>query len=207
MKRIANLYVAELRPSREWLTLRRLLAINVSLLVVFAVAWVVAQVVVSQQQSTSIELGNTTTAVEAQLQQRQSELDNALNDPELNNALAETQQVFVLRQRLLEQMQQFTQQNQQNYSQLLIDLAAADQEAIWLQRIYVNDNALSLEGHTLQPQQLPSWLASFSGYTSLQQRPFGVFELRDEGEQGLRFVVGHTQDSRIMSSTAGGSNP
>jgi hypothetical protein len=205
MKRIANLYTAELKPNREWLTLRRMLAINLALLVSFIVLWSIASLLLSQQQAQQVQVRNQMSTTEAQLQSQQQVLERALNDSELNQALDAAQQTFVARSRLLDQMQTYTQQNQLSYAQLLVDLSAADGDAIWLQRILVNNNALSLEGHTLQPQQLPSWLASFSRYETLQDRPFGVFELSDSNEQGLRFVVGHIQNEALNSQGRGGA--
>ena len=201
MKRIANLYLDELQPSREWLTLTRFLKTSAVLLVVFLLMWVVINYINAQQQRESEQVRAQLAAAQAQLQQRQAQLDNALNDPELNDALREVEQTLALRNKLLEQMYSHTQQNQQSYSQLLADLAAADQNSVWLQRILVVDNALSIEGRTLKPQGLPDWLASFSRYPSLQGRPFGVFELVEDEQQGLRFVVGHLNNAGSNQNT------
>ena len=53
MKRIANLYLDELQPSREWLTLTRFLKTSAVLLVVFLLMWVVINYINAQQQRES----------------------------------------------------------------------------------------------------------------------------------------------------------
>jgi Tfp pilus assembly protein PilN len=201
MKRIANLYLVELRPSRQRLTLRLLLSLNLALALIFVVLWGVGSFLLHQQTTEHENLLSSITTVERQFQQKQTALDEALNDPVLQSALTEAQETFRQRQRLLDKMQAFTQPNQQSYSQLLYDLAAADQPEIWLQRIYVLDNALTIEGYTQRAENLPIWLSSFSRYATLQNRPFGVFELSDDDEQGLRFIIGHL-NNRQMSTEA-----
>ncbi|MDN7129445.1 hypothetical protein [Pseudidiomarina terrestris] len=203
MKTFANLYVPELRPNREWLTLQRFVVTAVSLIAVFVVAWLVLKFIAGQQQAAFVASVTQANQIEVQLRQRQAALEQALNDSSLNEELESVQHRLTLRQRLLVQMQQLTGRNSVSFSQLLVDLAAADEHAIWLHRILLQDQALTLQGVTLEPQQLPAWLADFSQYPTLKDRPFGVFELRDEGERGLRFTVGHLQHSRDVQAVSG----
>lgn len=205
MKSIANLYLQELKPNREWLTLQRFVTYVGGLLVVFIVIWATLTALQSQQQKklvAHIEQGN---ALQAELQVKQRALDEALNDSQLNGELDALDRQVRLRYELMAQLQQVTGKNQTSFSQLLADLARVDTSAIWLHRILLQDDALTLQGRTIEPQQLPSWLASFSQYEALQQRPFGVFELRAEEAPGLVFTVGHLEHRQTMNVTAGGA--
>lgn len=203
MKTFANLYLSELQPNREWLTLRRFIAVNGAMIVGLFVAWLLITLIAGQQQSDLAASVAQANRIEIELRQRQATLEQALNDSSLNEEIDTVQQRLTLRQRLLVQMQQLTGRNNVSFSELLADISAADNNAIWLQRILMHDDALTLQGHTLEPQQLPAWLADFSELPTLKDRPFGVFELREEGEQGLRFVVGHIENSRDVSASSG----
>jgi len=207
MKQYANLYVAELQPNREWLTLNRFAAYGGALVVVFVVVAIVLSLVSKYQHSDYVDSYARSNQLNTELQNKQAQLDAALNNTSLNVEINEVQRQLTLRQRLLVQMQTITGRNQVSFSQLLRDLSAADDQAIWLQRILLSDDALTLQGRTLKPQMLPTWLADFSDYQALRDRPFGVFELRDEGETGLQFTVGHLGHERNTSATAGRSQP
>lgn len=207
MKAYANLYLEELRPSREWLTLNRFTAYTGALVLLFVVASIVLYLLAQYQHTSYVESYNRASQLSAELQAKQAQLDAALNNTTLNAEINEVQRQLTLRQRLLAQMETITGRNQVSFSQLLSDLSAADEEVIWLQRIILSDDALTLQGRTLQPQTLPTWLADFSRYQALKNRPFGVFELRDEGEQGLQFTVGHLEHERSVSGGAGRAQP
>ncbi|RUO62419.1 hypothetical protein [Pseudidiomarina insulisalsae] len=207
MKNYANLYVDELRPNREWLTFNRFSAYTGALLVLIVVLWVVLTLISQQQNEAYVASYQRANQLNAELQAKQRQLDAALNDSELTEQLNDVQRTLNLRQRLLLQMQQITGRNQSSFSALFSDLAAVDQPDVWLQRILLADDHLTLQGHTLSAQQLPVWLADFGRYDTLQNRPFGVFELRDEGEQGLSFTVGHLNHEREVTNALGGRQP
>lgn len=207
MKHYANLYVEELRPSREWLTLNRFAAYTGALVIIFLVASIVLYLLAQYQHASYVESYTRASQLSSELQSKQAQLDAAMNNTTLNTEINEVQRQLTLRQRLLAQMQTITGRNQVSFSQLLRDLSAADEEVVWLQRIILSNDALTLQGRTLQPQTLPTWLAEFSSYEALRDRPFGVFELRDEGELGLQFTVGHLDHERSVSASAGRSQP
>lgn len=207
MKRYANLYVEALQPSREWLTLNRFAAYVGGLVVVLVIAFIVVFLFADYQHGEYVESFERSSQLNAQLQSKQAELDAAMNNSSLETELNEVQQQLTLRQRLLAQMQAITGRNQVSFSQLLLDLSAADEETIWLQRIMLSDDALTLQGRTVEPQTLPTWMAEFSEYDALKDRPFGVFELRDEGDVGLQFTVGHLAHGREIATGTGGAQP
>ncbi|WP_258807474.1 hypothetical protein [Pseudidiomarina sp. CB1] len=207
MKHYANLYVDELKPSSEWLTLNRFAAYTGALVVVFVVTFIVLFLLARYQHANYVESYARASELSTELQTKQAQLEAAMKNSTLSAEINDVQQQLTLRQRLLAQMQNITGRNQVSFSQLLQDLAAADDQVIWLQRIMLTNDALTLQGRTLQPQTLPTWLAEFSSYPALKERPFGVFEIRDEGELGLQFTVGHLDHARNVSASAGRSQP
>lgn len=205
MKAIANLYLEELKPNREWLTLHRFVTYVAGLAIVLLLIWAVLLVLKSFEKQNLVAYIEQDNTLQTELQLKQQTLDAALNDSKLNQQLDALQRQVFLRKELLTQLQQVTSSNQTSFSQLLADLARVDTTEIWLHRILLKNDALTLEGHTIEPQQLPSWLANFSQYPTLKQRPFGVFELRDEQELGLAFTVGHLEHRSAARAAAGGN--
>lgn len=204
MKKFANLYLDELKPSTDKLTLRFFASIAGSLLLIVLLASLALTLISGQQKDDFVASVEQANQLENQLRQRQTLLQQALNDSTLNEELDTLQQQLMLRQRLWGQMKTLTGRNSVDFSQLLVDLSAADKADIWLHRIVIENDALTLKGQTLKPQLLPAWLADFSRYQTLKDRPFGVFELRDEGARGLYFTVGHLHHSSTSNVNAGG---
>lgn len=201
MKSFANLYVAELQPKREQLSLNRVAASLGSLLLVIVLVGFGLNFYAGQQKIQTQRLQHEYSQVQQQLTAKQSELRNAMNNPELEQKIASIEDKLGERQRLLQQMKLVTETSEVSFAQLLEDVARADVEAIWLQRIVVANNQLTLQGKTANASALPQWLASFSQHASLSDRQFGVFELRDqEGSGALDFTVGSLQHSSILTS-------
>ena len=201
MKQFANLYLAELQPAREQLTLNRVAAALGGLLLVMIVVGFGLNFYAGQQQILTQRLQHDFSQVQQQLTAKQAELRVAMNNPELEQKIENIEGKLGERQRLLQQMKLVTETSEVSFAKLLEDVARADVEAIWLQRIVVANNQLTLQGKTANPSALPQWLASFSAHASLSDRQFGVFELRDnEGSGALDFTVGSLQHSSILTS-------
>ncbi|WP_127347572.1 hypothetical protein [Pseudidiomarina mangrovi] len=191
MKQFANLYLAELRPNRERLTLNFAAAavgITVVLLVLVTLSmnWVV-----TDKKSNVNALQTELTQLQTQVKEYQDLLNTALNDPQLLGEIAAVEQKVAQQQRLLQQMLQTTAGSQTSFAGVMYDIAAVDIDDLWLQSISVSDGQLSLRGSSLNPTVLPIWLNSFSDQPNLRGRQFGVFELRAGSEQEvLQFTVG-----------------
>lgn len=191
MKQFANLYLAELQPNRERLTLNVVasaVAVVIALLVVVTVtgSWLVngrkAEVAALQAELAQLQKSN---------KEQQDVLNIALNDPRLLGEIASVEQKVAQQQRLLQQMLQTTAGAQTSFAGVMRDIAVVDVEELWLSSFSVNDGQLSLRGSSLNPTALPAWLNSFSHQPNLRGRQFGVFELRVGGEQDvLQFTVG-----------------
>ncbi|WP_339877877.1 PilN domain-containing protein [Pseudidiomarina gelatinasegens] len=201
MKHLANLYLSELQPSREKLTFNRVMGATASLLVVAVVLGISMHLWASQQQINTQRAAHALSQAQQKLAAKQQQLRAAMNNPDVEQRIEQTELQLGQRQRLLQQMQQITESGQVSFATLLNELAQADVEAIWLQRILVANSELTLQGKTANASALPVWLASFSNYPSLSGRQFGVFELRDNASSGvLDFTVGSLQHSSLLSS-------
>lgn len=206
MKLLANLYVAELHPSKETLTFNRAAGL-VAAAMVLAVLVSFGTTFYANQQLTATQRANHDfSQVQQRLTAKQNELRMAMNNPQLEQKILETEQKLAQRQRLQQQMRAVTVNNQTSFAGLLKDIARADVTSIWLQRIIVANDQLTLQGKTTNASALPLWLASFSDYSSLQGRQFGVFELRDNSASGvLDFTVGSLQHSSLLTQPVAGA--
>lgn len=190
MKRLANLYLAELQPSRERLTLNLLAAVSGGLIVLILVLALVGNYLVAQQEAEAKQASRQLNDLQQQLENRQQQLTVALKDTGLENEISQVEQQVAQQQRLLQQMLQLISLTESSFASLMRDVARVDNEELWLQRIIIDNGQLTLQGRTLEASALPSWLASFAAYDTLSGRQFAVFELRDEAEGALEFTVG-----------------
>lgn len=199
MKQIANLYTADLRPKREIFTFKQF-AVTLLVVVGFGVvSSIIATLVAHQQTIESQRLAQSLSQAQQQLAAKQNELRAAMNDPKVTQQIENVERELGQRNRLLAQMRQLTQTTNASFAEVLIDLARADIDAIWLNRILIANRQLTLQGKTTNASALPQWLANFSNYETLSNRQFGVFELRDIDQRGwLDFTVGSLQHSSLL---------
>lgn len=190
MKQLANLYLAELQPSRERLTLNLLAGVSGGLIILILITMVVGSYLTAQQQDQVQQVSRQVSDLEEQVESRQQQLNEALKDTSLQNEISELEDRIARQQRLLQQMLQLIAMTESSFARLLRDIAQVDNEQIWLQRIIIENGQLTLQGRTIEASALPTWLASFTAHGTLQGRQFAVFELRDEAEGALDFTVG-----------------
>ncbi|SFR47112.1 hypothetical protein SAMN04488070_1372 [Pseudidiomarina maritima] len=199
MKKIANLYVPELQPKRETLTFKRVAITIAAVLVVGVLASITLNFWANQQTIATQRMAHSLSQAQQQLVAKQNELRTAMNDPQVAQQIETVELEFAQRQRLLQQMRGVTQTANASFADVLVDLARADTDAIWLNRILITNGQLTLQGKTADASALPLWLASFSDYETLSGRQFGVFELRDVDTRGvLDFTVGSLQHSSLL---------
>ena len=200
MKQIANLYVLELQPKHETLTFKRVMIAVAAVLVIGIFSSVAMTLWANQTEVDTQRMAHSLSQAQQQLIAKQNELRAAMSDPKVAKQIEQIELDLAQRQRLLQQMQSVTQTQEASFAQVLEELARADTDAIWLQRILIANGQLTLQGRTADASALPLWLASFSNYDTLSGRQFGVFELRDEDATGvLDFTVGSLQHSSLLA--------
>lgn len=191
MKQFANLYLKELQPNRERLTLNFLAAVTGAVIAVLVVVTLASSFMVNGKKAEVTSLQQQLSQLQKQIKEQQDVLNTALNDPQLLGEIAQVEQKVAQQQRLLQQMLQTTAGSQTSFAGVMHDIAAVDIDDLWLTNITVNESQLSLRGNSLNPTVLPIWLNSFSAQPNLRGRQFGVFELRVGSDQEvLQFTVG-----------------
>ncbi|RUO41838.1 hypothetical protein CWE22_06705 [Pseudidiomarina aestuarii] len=205
MKLIANLYVSELKPRHERFTLAFVAAICGGLAVVLTVANMVGSWWLTSEQEASQSLQVQIQEQQKLLTVQQELLKQRTNDPTLLAEKEQLENTIAQRQRLQRQMQIVLQSTDDQVPELLADIARVDAEAIWLQRISLRDGELTLSGYTQQPAELPLWIERFAKHESLQDRQFGVFDLRVANDSALEFTVGTLPAA--TAQTARSDNP
>ncbi len=198
MKLIANLYSDELKPKQERFSLNLVAGSVATVFVVMLAVALGANWYANYQQSSAQELARKSSQLQQQVVAQQRKLQLALNDVNLQNQISELETSLNQRERLLLQMRQVTETGQTSFGEILNDLARANRSSIWLHRILIADNQLTLQGHTKQAQALPQWLNSFPDYNTLKNRNFGVFELSDTQAGALKFTVGSEGHGVLM---------
>lgn len=200
MKHIANLYVLELQPKHETLSFKRVVGTVAVVLVLGVLSSLAMSFWANQSVITTQRMAHNLSQSQQQLIAKQNQLRQAMNNPEMAQQIEQIEIDIAQRQRLLQQMQNVTQTKEASFAKVLEELARADTDAIWLQRILIANGQLTLQGKTSNASALPLWLASFSNYDTLSGRQFGVFELRDVETSGvLDFTVGSLQHSSLMA--------
>ncbi|CUA87056.1 PilN domain-containing protein [Pseudidiomarina woesei] len=200
MKQLANLYVQELHPRKQSLTFTRAAGVVAAAAVLAVVFSGASRWYAGQQQIATQRTNHELSQVQQRLTAKQNELRAAMNNPQVEQQITAIEAQLAQRQRLLQQMTSVTAASQTSFAQLLTDIAKADLESIWLQRVIAANSQLTLQGKTTDASALPQWLASFSNYPTLQERQFGVFELRDNSQEAaLDFTVGSLAHSSLLS--------
>lgn len=207
MKLIANLYVNELRPRHERYTLPFAAAICGSLAVVLIIANIVGNWWLAAEQESAQSLQVQIQDQQKLLTVQQELLKQRTNDPTLLAEKDQLEKTIAQRQRLQRQMQIVLQSTDDQVPELLADIAKVDAEAIWLQRISLRDGELTLSGYTQQPAELPLWIERFAKHESLQNRQFGVFDLRVANDSALEFTVGTLPAASSRAQTVRSEDP
>ncbi len=82
------------------------------------------------------------------------------------------------------------------FSELLRGLARQDTEAVWLERISLTNSgqSIALEGRSLAPEDLPSFLRLLGNETGYADRRFRTFQMMetDDNQQGIAFKISTT---------------
>ncbi|KKC99978.1 MSHA biogenesis protein MshI [Photobacterium halotolerans] len=187
-----NLYSDSLKPQSNWLTLPNLVA-----------GWAAGAVVIgslagwqSWQEYRATQL---LAQQQAQLTQKQTELDNAKAalarhlPSELKVKLSgELEQHLAAKQATLKAIAMHDHSLQAGYAGMLQQLAQAASQDISVSRIHAQGNQLDLEGVARSPNAVPGWLQSFARYPQLADRRFEVMSLGRNEENIVTFML-HAQ--------------
>lgn len=186
-----NLYTAELRPQRAWLSLGCCLGLA-ALALGLAVGLVGLQARAERRAAEELEaLKAHLAATQAELAEQQVRLARHVPAPELVRNVREREQTAAARDQLIAALVQGEPMARQGFSPLLTGLARHPQDGLWLDRIAIQAGELSLSGYAREAELVPRYVEALVGDAALGPRGFESLELAEEAERPgvLRFAL------------------
>lgn len=175
-----NLYSADLRPSRELLTLG-----NVALAMSAALCLIIALAIYGMSRTTDEQ--RSFKAVETRLQEMQAQVTlyavqqgQRRQDPELLSRLAQAEKRLANRRAVLARLQGGDLGGRQGFSGIFSGLAEVSVDGVWLTRVEVRAGGsdLALGGRVLSESQLPRYVEALGANPNFAGREFGALEVR-----------------------------
>ena len=198
MKQSVNLYTEAFQPSREWLTLGRMLSlVAVVLLVVAGIGGALRyQLAGAEARLAEIE------AREAEKQQSvetlQEQVADRKKDPALEEQVTRLEQRVRDRRRLVERADSVAKASNEGFTPYLEGLARQTLDGLWLTRIRVDlmRDRMGLSGRTTDGQNVPEYLQRLQKESVFEGRRFARFGIeRPEDGGPLSFDVASTRES------------
>ncbi len=190
MKSRINLYLPELHPKLEVLTLSFVLTIWA---ILFTIVGLVYYYDYSHGQSVKADL----MAIEVQKQQvedRLVELNETLasrtKDPKLLAAIESKQLEVSLKQRVIDELSGQEQFKSNGFAGLMSGLAEHHLDGLWLTRIQLDENQVMLEGGATDSSLIPQWMTQLSLTERLRGQEFFTTKLYRDPNQQLMFTLG-----------------
>ena len=190
MKSRINLYLPELHPKLEVLTLSFVLTIWA---ILFTIVGLVYYHDYSHGQSVKADL----MAIEVQKQQvedRLVELNETLasrtKDPKLLVAIESKQLEVSLKQRVIDELSGQEQFKSNGFAGLMSGLAEHHLDGLWLTRIQLDENQVMLEGGATDSSLIPQWMTQLSLTERLRGQEFSTTKLYRAPNQQLMFTLG-----------------
>ena len=204
MKKRINLYLPELHPERQYLTLSQIAlawgCVLALLLLTGGVVQILLQQSVHQQQALQQqmnELDVQTKTLNAQLQQRHP-------DAALERELQLRRQEVLSKQQLQTHLTQIGALQNQGFSAWLYDLAQARSPGIALQSFAIENDQLRLQGEAASNDAVPAWLSHFGEHPKLRNRTFSTLQVQRQKSGVLQFQLASKENA---TSAATGTAP
>ena len=204
MKKRINLYLPELHPKRQYLSLSQIAlawgCVLGLLLLTGGVVQILLQQSVHQQQALQQqmnELDAQTKTLNAQLQQRHP-------DDALARELQLRREEIVSKQQLQTHLTQIGTLQNQGFSAWLYDLAQAHAPGIALQSFAIENDQLRLQGEAASNDAVPAWLSHFGEHPKLRNRTFSALQVQRQKSGMLQFQLASKENA---TSAAAGTAP
>jgi Tfp pilus assembly protein PilN len=189
MKSRINLYLPELHPKLEVLTLSFVIAIWAILLIVFGAVYYFNH---SHGQSVEQELSAIQTQknqLEDQLVILNETLAGRTKDPVLLATIESKQLEVSLKQRVIDELSGQEQFKSHGFAGLMTGLAEHHLDGLWLTRIHLDENQVMLEGAATDSSLIPKWMTSLSLTPRLKGQEFSTTKLYRDPNQQLMFTL------------------
>jgi len=190
MKSRINLYLPELHPKLEVLTLSFVLTI-------WAILFTILGLVYYHDYSHGESVKTDLMVIEVQKQlveDRLVELNETLasrtKDPKLLAAIESKQLEVSLKQRVIDELSGQEQFKSNGFAGLMSGLAEHHLDGLWLTRIQLDENQVMLEGGATDSSLIPQWMTQLSLTERLRGQEFSTTKLYRDPNQQLMFTLG-----------------
>lgn len=204
MKKRINLYLPELHPKRQYLSLSQIVLAWGCVLGLLLLAGGVVQILRQQSahqlqalQQQMNELDVQTKTLNAQLQQRHP-------DAALARELQLRREEVLSKQQLQAHLTQIGTIQNQGFSVWLYDLAQAHMPGIALQSFEIENDQLRVQGEAASNDAVPAWLSHFGEHPKLRNRTFSALQVQRQKSGVLQF---HLESKENSTSAATGTAP
>ncbi|MGM0481952.1 MAG: PilN domain-containing protein [Pseudomonadota bacterium] len=207
MKQTVNLLRDELKPVVQHVTLSRVAAVAVLLLVLSGLGWGYT----GWQNADTQEALNSVNQRLEQAQQQQKQLQQQLEQRKPSPQLAERSQQ--LDEQLTGQQQLNQRLAQQQHDQasvpdrLMAELFAVDIEGLWLTGFSSTTAGVSLVGKAIQANLLPRWMQRFQQQELLASSRFAVVDLDNDEQGNQTFSLTNSLPDKGDDSAAASDSP
>ncbi|XQW85540.1 PilN domain-containing protein [Thalassotalea piscium] len=195
-----NLFQPELLPERPLLSLSRVVAFWL-LLLLLMIAWAVYSKIEADSLSEKYHK-ITKQEVEQQtlLEELQQKVSRNRANPKLLERLDTLKIVLANKKALHSQLTDQSQMHAAGFSTAMTELAMLHHKEISLEQVVMEPGQLSFSGVAKKPESVPSWLTGFDSSTFLSGKHFTHFSL-SENEQGLTsFTVSSSSEQAAERS-------
>jgi Tfp pilus assembly protein PilN len=190
MKSRINLYLPELHPKLEVLTLSFVLTVWA---ILFTIVGLVYYHDYSHGQSVKTDLMTIEVQkqeVEGRLAELNETLANRTKDPKLLAAIESKQLEVSLKQRVIDELSGQEQFKSNGFAGLMSGLAEHHLDGLWLTRIQLDENQVMLEGGATDSSLIPQWMTQLSLTERLKGQEFSTTKLYRDPNQQLMFTLG-----------------
>lgn len=183
MKSTMNLYQEQFHPHFIWMTLSHLF---VTCVVIGAIVVALDLTLRSELESVNSQLTQkqaTLTQQKAVFDEMTDALAKRTEDPELIALLSSLTSNIQGKEALLARLEELSKQQSNSFSEMMTSLAKIDENELWLTRIQVVDNDLSLKGVITSPDALPLWIKRLSDTDYFVERTFREAHISRDQQQ------------------------
>ncbi|MFY8352688.1 PilN domain-containing protein [Pseudoalteromonas sp. SSM20] len=188
MKTRINLYLEELKPKREFLTLTNVAICWAALIVVLVIVVGVFGHLNQTSKERVLVLQSQLDQGKNQLTQAQQALERKQDKSPLLRRIEKKKEEIQEKQRLLDFMLTKTAQAKFDYAQVMTDLAGNTHREVWLKEFKFVGDEITLVGAATHGSAIPEWLNGLKDTDYFSAKAFSLLEFEKQKE-GVEFQV------------------
>ncbi|MBU2870314.1 PilN domain-containing protein [Colwellia sp. E2M01] len=189
IKKNINLLQADLFPEKPLLTLGKVVACWLGLLLLMAIWTIVTDLNYKEATIKYNVLKKDLQQKQRQGSQLETRLANRQVTPELKQKLSTLKLVMQHKDALLNKLTDSNETFAGGFVMIMNNLSKMHHKDIRLQKISINSKAMTFSGLALNPQAVPAWLAGFKQSSLLSGKEFLNFKLNQSENNLTEFVV------------------